>query len=266
MMIFQREVKRAQKALWIWIAALGGMSFLIMSVYPQFADNQDQLNELIKLYPEAMLKAFNIDSLGFDTPMGFYAIEGYLFVTLFGSIYAAMLAGGIIVKEESDKTIEFLLSKPVSRGRIVVEKAAAVFVILLFFNGALTLINWAAFSYAGGGVDNGRVFAMISAAPFLLHLTFAAIALFVSAFVRKSRTATAFSLAIVLMCYFLNILQSIAESFRAFKHVSPFYYVDSAYIIEHGSIQPPYTGVMLAIVTGFVTAAYFVYKKKNITV
>lgn len=126
-MILKREVRRAQKALWIWVIALGGMSFLIMSVYPQFAENQDQLKDLMELYPEAMLKAFNIDALGFDTPLGFYAIEGYLFVTLFGSIYAAMMAGGIIVKEESEKTVEFLLAKPVSRGRVIAEKAGAVF-------------------------------------------------------------------------------------------------------------------------------------------
>lgn len=76
-MIYKREVSQAQKALWIWIIVLGGMSFLIMSVYPQFAANKEQLENVMKLYPEAMLKAFNMDALGFDTPLGFYAIEGY---------------------------------------------------------------------------------------------------------------------------------------------------------------------------------------------
>ena len=60
-MVFKREWRRAQKALWIWVLAIGGMSFLIMSIYPQFAENKDQLQDLLKLYPEAMLKAFNID-------------------------------------------------------------------------------------------------------------------------------------------------------------------------------------------------------------
>lgn len=263
-MILKREVRRAQKALWIWVIALGGMSFLIMSVYPQFAENQDQLKDLMELYPEAMLKAFNIDALGFDTALGFYAIEGYLFVTLFGSIYAAMMAGGIIVKEESEKTVEFLLAKPVSRGRVIAEKAGAVLLNLLLFNGVLTAVNYAAFRYAGEDSLDMSVFAMISLAPFLLHLTFGAIAFMISSVVRKSRTATSLSLAVVLLAYFLNIVQSIAERFSGLKYATPFHYVDSAYIIEHAAIRPLYGSLMAALIISCTLIAYIVYKRKDL--
>ncbi|OKL36508.1 ABC transporter permease subunit [Domibacillus mangrovi] len=265
-MIYKREVSQAQKALWIWIIALGGMSFLIMSVYPQFAANKEQLENVMKLYPEAMLKAFNIDSLGFDTPLGFYAIEGYLFVTLFGSIYAAMMAGSMIVKEESEKTVEFLLSKPVSRGGVIAEKALAVFTNLFLFNAVLSLINYAGFRYAGDEAMNMKIFFMISLAPFLLHLTFAAIAFAISAIMRKSRAVTSISLAVVLLSYFFDIVQSIAEKFEPLKYVTPFEYVDSAYIIEHAAIKPLYASFMVSIIVIGVLIAYAVYKRKDLSV
>jgi ABC-2 type transport system permease protein len=266
MMVFKREWKRAQKALWIWTLALGGMTFLIMSVYPQFAENKEQLQELMKLYPEAMLKAFNIDQLGFDSALGFYAIEGYLFVTLFGSIYAAMLAGGMLVKEESDRTIEFLLSKPISRVQVVVQKAAAVALVLVVFNTVLSAINYLGFQVAGDDHIDMVTFTLISLAPLLLHLTFAALAFGLSAFFRKQRLVTSISLAIVLFSYFVSIVASISDQLSKLKWISPFEYVNSAYIIEQASIKPVYLIIMILIMVISLTAAIMKYMKKDLVI
>ena len=265
-MVFKREWKKAQKALWIWIVALGGMTFLILSIYPQFSENQDQLQELMKLYPEAMLKAFNIDQLGFDSAIGFYAIEGYLFVTLFGSIYAAMLAGGILVKEQSDRTIEFLLAKPISRIQVVLQKAAAVFTVLLVFNVVLSIINFVGFRIADNEPVNGQIFIFISLAPLLLHLTFASIAFTISSFFRKQRLVTSISLAIVLGSYFISILASISDKLSGLKWITPFEYVNSAFIIEHMGLHPTYTAIMIVIVMISISIAIFKYHKKDLIV
>ena len=265
-MVFKREWKRAQKALWIWVLALGGMSFLIMSIYPQFAENKDQLEELIKLYPEAMLKAFNIDQLGFDSALGFYAIEGYLFVTLFGSIYAALLAGGVLVKEESDRTIEFLLAKPISRIQVVVQKAAAVGLVLVMFNLVLTIINYVGFQIADDNQVEFDTFIMISIAPLLLHLTFAAISFGISAFLRKQRLVTSISLAVVLFSYFMSIVSSISDKLSFFKWMTPFEYVSSAYIIEHAAVKPEYLLIMVVVICGSIAIAIWKYNKKDLIV
>jgi ABC-2 type transport system permease protein len=265
-MVFKREWKRAQKALWIWVIALGGMSFLIMSIYPQFAENKDQLQELMKLYPEAMLKAFNIDQLGFDSALGFYAIEGYLFVTLFGSIYAALLAGGILVKEESDRTIEFLLAKPISRTQVVIQKAAAVALVLFVFNIVLTIINYIGFGIADANQVDLKTFFMISLAPFLLHLTFAALSFGISAFFRKQRLVTSISLAIVLFSYFMSIVSSISDKLAGLKWITPFEYVSSGYIIEHVAIKPAYLIIMVLVIVCSVAIAIWKYHKKDLIV
>lgn len=125
-----------------------------------------------------------------------------------------MMAGSMIVKEESEKTVEFLLSKPVSRGGIVAEKGLAVFTNLFLFNAVLSFINYAGFRYAGDEAMDMKIFFMISLA--------------ISAIMRKSRAVTSISLAIVLLSYFFDIVQSIAEKFEPLKYVTPFEYVDSA--------------------------------------
>lgn len=266
MMVFKREWRKAQKALWIWILALGGMSFLIMSIYPQFAENKDQLQELMKLYPEAMLKAFNIDQLGFDSALGFYAIEGYLFVTLFGCIYAAMLGGSMLVKEESDRTIEFLLAKPISRTQIVVQKALAIASVLMLFNVILTIINYVGFRIADDSNVDSATFILISLAPLLLHFTFAALSFGISAFFRKQRLVTSISLAVVLFSYFMSIISSISDNLSSMKWITPFEYVNSAYIIEHVAIKPSYLAIMLILITSSVAISIWKYHKKDLVI
>ncbi|WP_070121029.1 ABC transporter permease subunit [Bacillus marinisedimentorum] len=265
-MIYKREVLKSQKSLWIWVAALGGLIFLMLSIYPEFAKQQESIEKMMEAYPEGMLKAFNIDELGFSTVLGFYAIEGYLFVTLFGSIYVSIMAANMLVKEEGDKTAEFLLSKPVTRTRIVTEKLLAVLTNILIFNGAISLINYLGFRMSGDDSVDAETFALISAAPLLLHLTFGGIAFMASSFLRKNRMVVSLSLGLVLVTYFLDIVQGLAEKLENLKYLTPFEYVDPAYIINNSEIKPLYLAIMTAIIILSTISAYMIYRRKDITV
>ncbi|MGM7681827.1 ABC transporter permease subunit [Cytobacillus sp. Hm23] len=260
-MLFKREFVKAQKALWIWIAVLGGLMIMMLSMYPSFAEQQETLDQLLNAYPEAMLQAFNMDQFSLHTVLGFYAIEGYLFTTLFGSIYAVLLASSILVKEESEKTAEFLLSKPITRTEIVGQKLCAVLLSLIVFNIALSLITYIGFT---DEPIESKTFFLITIAPFLLHLTFAAIAFFISSVMKKSRNIISISLGIVLISYFLDIISGISNKFDAIKYFTPFEYVDSASIMIDNTIKPLYLIIMLLIITVSFLGAFTVYRKKDI--
>jgi ABC-2 type transport system permease protein len=125
-MIFQRELKRNLKSLIIWGTILSGLILMLLSMYTQFAANQQAMQDMLEAYPAQLKKAFGMDKLNMGSLIGFYGIEVYMFTTLVGSVYAALLASSILVKGESEKTIEFLLFKPVTRVQIVAGKLAAV--------------------------------------------------------------------------------------------------------------------------------------------
>ncbi|MEI5907717.1 ABC transporter permease subunit [Bacillus spongiae] len=265
-MIYKREVLKSQKSLWIWVIALGGLILLMLSIYPEFAKQQDSIDQMMEAYPEAMIKAFNMDQFDFSTALSFYAIEGYLFVTLFGSIYVAIMAANMLVKEEGDKTIEFLLSKPVTRSRIVSEKLLAVFTNIVIFNIAIAVINFIGFKIAGDQSVDAKTFAIITLGPFLLHLTFAGLAFMASSFFRKNRMVVSFSLGLVLLTYFLDIVQGVSDKLENLKYITPFEYVDPAYLIQNLEIKPLYLAIMLVIIVLSTIVAYVIYHKKDITV
>jgi len=116
-----------------------GLLILMMSMFPSIAKGSDKITQLLDAYPKELLSAFDMDKLDFGDVFGYYSVEGYLFITLFGSIYTILLASGILSKEQGDKTIEFLLSKPITRKEIVTSKLLTFLTNIVILNLLLTL-------------------------------------------------------------------------------------------------------------------------------
>jgi len=266
MLLFKREFKRNLKGLIIWTAVIGGLILLILAIYPQFAKDQEKLNAMLQAYPESMTKAFGMDKLSFGTVLGFYAVEGYLMITLFGSIYAVMLASNILSKEANEKTIEFLLSKPISRVQIITQKLLAIVTNLVILNVVVAIVNLIGFNLSKNNQVETKTFLLISIAPFILQLTFSAVSFLISCIVKKSRSIFSISLSIVFVTYFFSIISGISDKYKKLKYISPFKYVDAADVITTKEIRPLYVIIMAAVILISIAASYVLYEKKDITV
>jgi ABC-2 type transport system permease protein len=265
-MIFKREITRNLKGLIIWGIILCGLVIMMLSIYPQFAENQKSMNEMLKAYPEGLKKAFGMDKIDFGTILGFYGVEIYLMNTLFGSIYVSLLASNIIAKEGYESTIEFLLSKPVLRTQIVTEKLLAVIVNVLLLNGAITIISLIGFKLSKDAQVPMDTFALLMLGTTVLHLTFAAISFLLSTIMKKSRNILSVSLGLVLVSYFFHVISGVSDKLENLKYLSFFKYVDASDIITNNSIQPLYLGIMFAVIIISIGSAYRIYYKKDIAV
>ncbi|MBA2871083.1 ABC-2 type transport system permease protein [Anoxybacillus calidus] len=265
-MIFKRELKRNLKSLIIWSIVLSGLILMTLSIFPQFAEQQKEMTKLLEAYPEPIKKAFGMNELNMGDLMGFYGVEIYMMTTLLGSIYSAILASNILAKEENEKTIEFLLSKPVTRSRIVTEKLLAVFVNILILNGVSTITSMIGFQFAKESDVPIDTFSLLIVATILLHWTFGAIAFMLSSILKKTRSILSVSLGVVLAAYFMNVMAGISEDLEFLKYFSPFKYVDAAAIINDNAIEPLYIFIMAAVILISIFTSYMVYKKKDIAV
>lgn len=264
-MIFKREFSKNLKSLLIWSAVLACLILITMSVYPQFAKNQQTMNEFLKAYPESMKKAFGLDKLAYGTVLGFYGVEIYLMTTLLGSIYAALLGSNIIAKESNDKTIEFLLAKPVLRNEIVAQKLLAVFVNIVLLNVAIVLSSLAGFQFAKNADFSLKTFAILSLAVMLLHLTFGAISFLLSSIMKKTRNIISISLGLVFVEYFLHVMSGISDKLSNFKYISFFSYIDAGNIVSKGALDMAYIIIMTAIILISIIASFIIYHRKDIT-
>lgn len=264
-MVFKRELKRNMKGLIIWGAILSGLILMMLSIYPQFAADQQAMNDMLEAYPEQLKKAFGMDSLNMGTLIGFYGIEVYMFTTLLGSVYAALLASGILVKEESEKTIEFLLSKPITRIQIVAQKLGGVLTNLVLLNALMVAVSLIGFSFADEAIPV-KSFTLLAVGTFLLHLTMAAIAFLLSAFMRKNRSIVAISLGVVFLSYALQIVSGVSETMAGLRHFSFFHYIDAAEVVGQEAIEGVYILVMALVIVSSIAASFLYYNKKDIAV
>lgn len=265
-MIFIREFRRGQKALVIWSLVLAGLIVWLLSIFPQFAEGQEAMKDLFEAYPDSMKQMFRMDELNLGTLMGFYGIEVYMMTTLLGSIYAAILASNILAKEENEKTIEFLLSKPVTRTRIVGEKLLSVWVNIFIINIVSAFSSIIGFQFAKEEAVEWGIFSQLVIATLLLHLTFASISFMLSSLMKKTRNILSISLAVVIITYFFNIMSGLSEDLAILKYFSPFKYVDAARIINDQELDIIYLTIMIGIIGLCMLISFMNYRKKDIAV
>src|SRR3989339_620254 len=225
------EFRRNLKSLILWTSIVAGMAALMLLMYPAFKDTFAQLEDLLSVYPEEFLEAFGMGEGGLDMSdfYGWFGVEGYLFVNLIGGSYAAILGGSILSKEEDDKTIEFLLSKPISRSRILFGKAGVV---------ALNLI---------------------------LLMIFASISFFISVFVTKSRKVLSIGLGFVIGLYVVDLISKLTEEFEYLKYITPYEYINAVTIVNDEMIKPLYLLISILMIGLSFFGAWYFYRKKDIT-
>jgi ABC-2 type transport system permease protein len=260
------EFKRNSKSLILWTVIVAGLAALMLFMYPAFKDTFDEVENFLNAYPPEFLEAFGLGEGGLDmsTIYGWFGVEGYLFVMLIGGSYAAILGSSILSKEEDDKTIEFLLSKPISRTQIIFGKAIVVLINLVILNLAVSVFLLIAFTTLG---DFDIVIWLLYAfAPLLLQLFFASIAMFISIFVTKSRQVMSVSLGLSIGLYVVDLISKLTDNAEFLKYFTPYEYINAVSIVEDHRIEPIYLLITLFVIAISVIGSWQLYIRKDISV
>ena len=260
MTILRHELRRSRVPFWIWTGAIGFLLAVCIFLFPEMKGEMEGVSEVFSSMG-AFTAAFGMDRLNFGTLNGYYAIECGNVLGLGGAFFAALLAAGMLCKEEKERTAEFLLTHPVSRARIVTEKLAAVLLLITVMNLIIYALAVGSILAIGESVP-WRELNLQHLAYWLLQLEIAGICFGVSAFLRRGSAGV--GLGIAVMLYFMNLIANITESASFLKDLTPFGYCDGAEIASSGSLD----GKRLAIGAVFfavgVAAAYWNYTRKDI--
>lgn len=116
--------QRRTSTMW-WCFAVSSFIFVNMIFYPSFKDQAAQLQQSFSNIPDSVLQLIG-GSTDFFSPVGY--LNGQIFfimLPLLLGILAISLGSKLIASEERDKTIESLLSRPISRSKLLAGKALA---------------------------------------------------------------------------------------------------------------------------------------------
>jgi ABC-2 type transport system permease protein len=158
--------------------------------------------------------------------LGFYAVNNIIYMMVLGSIFAIVLSSNILLKEEYNKTAEYLLTRPLTRSEIFLSKSSIVFINVFLLNLITALGGLICIMLVKTAPFSIKAFFTLSLYTFLLNLLFGVIGLFLSTIVKRSRPITAFCIGLVLIFYFIYTISKITESISKIGYLSPFKYVD----------------------------------------
>jgi ABC-2 type transport system permease protein len=180
------------------------------------------------------------------------------------SIAAAMWGSDIISKEERDKTVEFSLTLPVTRSRLVTAKALAALVnciVLLLVTLAASLVSAA--QYQPGSEFFGFL-RLCMVALFIMQLIFLAIGIFLGCAMKRYKRASAVAVALLLGTYFLSVLSGLNKNLDFLKYLTPFKYFDPGLLLRESRLDLLYVGLSLAIILASMIGAYLTYSRRDL--
>ena len=262
--MFKRELKINLKSFIIWTSILIGLFLVVFLIYPSIINsaNIKMIDEMMKIFPEEMLKAFNMDISTIDSAFGWLKTEGFVFVLLITGVYSGILGSNILLKEESDKTIEYLNSVPVTRKNIVLNKIlCGIFYIILMIL-IIGIFNFIGLSLSGE--FDRKSYILLSITPLFSSIVIFAICLFLSTFTHKTKKRLGISLGIVFASYFLNVISEMGESTEFLKYISIFTLADIRNVILNVSINPILVVLAICITVIFMILTMIRYEKKEL--
>ena len=82
--MFKKEYKFNFKSFIIWTTITLAIFLLVYLMYPSIvaSDNVKMIDEMMKVFPPEMLKAFNMDIASMNSAYGWLKSEGFVFVLL----------------------------------------------------------------------------------------------------------------------------------------------------------------------------------------
>lgn len=238
---------------------------MIMAFYPSIADNAVDYAKMLDALPQALLSAFNLDTLSLADPLGYYGTEGYVLFLLFASVYAVQLGAGILSKEEDERTIEFLLAKPISRAQIVWEKIWSVLFYLTLFNGVVSGVTYVGLEIVKREAYDIPALLYLFLGAYVVQLVFAAVGLLISVFITKAKSILPLSIGIVLGSYIISVMAKLSERVEFLKYFTPFSYAEAGEIVTNSALQAGYMVLSFGIIIVAVYGTFFFYQRKDIT-
>lgn len=260
MTLLNFEMKRNRIALIVWTAAIALLIMVCLIIFP---DMKGQVNELNAAFSSmgGFTEAFGMDQLNFGELMGFYGLECGNILGIGGAFFAAYLGVTALADEEKNHTAEYLLTHPVSRSRIVLEKLVRILLQIIILN-AVSILTALAVTAAIGEEFQMKEFCLLHLAYLLLQIEIAAVCFCISSFLRRSGIGIGLGLAAIL--YFLNIIANITEDAEWLKYITPFGYVEAADIIHSAEIDPVLAAIGCAVTAVGIGIAFFQYCRKDI--
>ncbi len=262
-MIFKHEFLIRVRSILTWGLTIAALAFVFFSFFSVFGMETEMMNEVLSKMPKELLIAFGMDNLNYNTILGYISFF-FLFIQLCLAIQAGNFGVGLVSIEETEMTADFLLTRPVSRSKILTSKLLAAISALLITDIFFCVSLFTSISINGEGkpYDMPTMILLLLSMVFL-QLFFFSVGLMVSLFVKRVRNVTPYSLGIAFGMYVLSAFAGVFGDVKL-EYITPFKHFEPAYIVDHASYNTPLVLINISITIISLVVAYTLYLRRDI--
>lgn len=250
-----QTIKDNFKATIILTLLFSGMAAMYAGMYPQFKDMMAEMMESGSLDQFAWLQGYQ----DMGTYVGFLNIEMYqIFWVLILGIIIGFIAATIISKEIESKTIDLLMSNPISRSQIIVEKFLGLIPMVLIINFSAMAVIMGITVVISEDLNFFNLFLThLISIPYFLAVI--GLAIFISTLIDEKMRAGIIAMAIVVGMYIFESIGTMIPDYENIGLISLTHYYSPYEALKNGNIDGLGTGVLIifSIIILFISIIYF---------
>lgn len=259
--VLAKSLYEQWKSLVWWMVAIALLVAMYVGIWPSVR-GQPSMADFLNQMPEAFRSLFATAGADFTTPVGYIQIELMSFVAPITLLLYAIGRGvSAIAGEEENHTLELLLSAPVGRTRILLEKFVAMATGIAF----LAVVTGVALVAEGELADMALPSQKVAAAMVhlaLLALVFGTLALALSAATGRTGLSRGVPAALAVAAYVVNGLGPVVDWLRPLQKYSPFYQYVGHDPLRNG-VDLPSVAIAAATCAAFLGLAVLGFRRRD---
>ena len=259
--IYLKSLREYRIGILGWGLGIGLLILVVLSSFPSLVETAAARASLISLGPSF---AWIAEPLKIDTPGG-YATFKYGFTVLIMALWPILACSRMLRGEEERGSMDVLLSMPRSRGRVALEKLAAMWTALLLMGLLIGLLTYA------GGMHVNADFSFGDAILSGINLSlvcgvFGSIALLISQFTQERGPAAGWTGGLLLLFIMIDMVHRVVPNTDWFSHFSPIYYYNlNKPLVPGFGFNPGALFVLLALSIVLSGAAIWLFVGRDIS-
>jgi ABC-2 type transport system permease protein len=262
--ILKYEMKQFKNSVIVWSVALAGAIMLLLPVFISLMTDSTVITpEMISSFgSNPFFKAIGVDITSLLTPMGAYSYVTS-FVLIAAATFGSLIGISLISKEYSQKTADFLLTKPHSRRSVFISKLFAGALCCIIVGFIYLAASYLAIQVFAEGSNELVPLLLIAFSVTLIQLLYMAVGLLLVVFVPNIKTPLIVALSIAFFTYTFGSFGRIIGN-KFVTYLSPYTYFSGAYIREFNSYDLKYLLLFFVVLTISILVSYKVFANKDI--
>lgn len=202
-----------------WGTGIVALVAVEAALWPSLRD-MPGIDEMLEKYPAGLKELFDIDSM--TTGTGFLNAELFsIMLPAMFLVFAISRGGRLVAGEEQDGLLATVLTTPLSRSRVLLEKAAALVAAVAALAAVLFVAVVAASAATSMGVAVVDA-ATAAVAIFLFGVEFGLLTLAIGAATGRRAVAVSVAALVAGASYVLYVASSLVDAVRPWRVLSPF--------------------------------------------